>query len=190
MLLATPFPLATISLLLCQKNIWPFRRSIILSSENFADRTSRGQVLCAVIGFAICLLKNGASATRYMGFLNGYEYTIFLGPISGSKLLCLWQSQDSSLIHCNNSHLRLLPNQEIRGIQYPPALQAVWPLLVPIRHQRASRGIIPCRRDPTATKPCISDQPWGQRALSKLHRFCIPRMARRARILGVSHSLL
>ena len=46
-----------------------------------ADQIRRGQILCALLGFAICPWKIEASASRFLGFLNGY--TIFLGPISG-----------------------------------------------------------------------------------------------------------
>ena len=46
----------------------------------------RGQLLCAIIGFAVCPWKIEASATRFLAFSQGFTVP-FLGPISG-VLLC------------------------------------------------------------------------------------------------------
>jgi nucleobase:cation symporter-1, NCS1 family len=44
----------------------------------------RGQILCAVLGFAITPWQIQAKATRFLAFLNGYS--VFLGPLVGVLL--------------------------------------------------------------------------------------------------------
>jgi NCS1 family nucleobase:cation symporter-1 len=44
----------------------------------------RGQILCALLGFAITPWQIQAKATRFLAFLNGYS--VFLGPLVGILL--------------------------------------------------------------------------------------------------------
>ena len=65
-----------------------YEPSVILSRpfrRKYTNFSRRGQFLCALLGFIICPWKIEASASRFLGFLNGY--TIFLGPISGGMIL-------------------------------------------------------------------------------------------------------
>ncbi|TKA41757.1 hypothetical protein B0A54_08183 [Friedmanniomyces endolithicus] len=48
----------------------------------------RGQIICAMLGFAICPWLIQAKATRFLAFLNGY--TVFLGPLIGLLLSDYW----------------------------------------------------------------------------------------------------
>jgi nucleobase:cation symporter-1, NCS1 family len=48
----------------------------------------RGQLLCAVLGWAICPWLLQAKAARFFAFLNGY--TVFLGPLMGVLLADYW----------------------------------------------------------------------------------------------------
>lgn len=48
----------------------------------------RGQIVCAVLGFAICPWLIQAKAERFLGFLNGY--TVFLGPLIGILVADYW----------------------------------------------------------------------------------------------------
>ncbi|TKA68324.1 hypothetical protein B0A55_08546 [Friedmanniomyces simplex] len=48
----------------------------------------RGQIICAMLGFAICPWLIQAKAQRFLAFLNGY--TVFLGPLIGLLLSDYW----------------------------------------------------------------------------------------------------
>ncbi|KAI6990157.1 hypothetical protein KC332_g6491 [Hortaea werneckii] len=48
----------------------------------------RGQIVCAVLGFAICPWLIQAKADRFLAFLNGY--TVFLGPLIGLLVSDYW----------------------------------------------------------------------------------------------------
>ena len=48
----------------------------------------RGQIICAILGFAICPWLIQARAGRFLAFLNGY--TVFLGPLIGILLSDYW----------------------------------------------------------------------------------------------------
>ncbi|KAK4556780.1 hypothetical protein LTR86_006351 [Recurvomyces mirabilis] len=48
----------------------------------------RGQIICAILGFAICPWLIQAKAQRFLGFLNGY--TVFLGPLIGLLVSDYW----------------------------------------------------------------------------------------------------
>ena len=48
----------------------------------------RGQIVCAILGFAICPWLIQAKAERFLGFLNGY--TVFLGPLIGILVADYW----------------------------------------------------------------------------------------------------
>lgn len=48
----------------------------------------RGQIICAILGFAICPWLIQAKAERFLGFLNGY--TVFLGPLIGVIVADYW----------------------------------------------------------------------------------------------------
>lgn len=48
----------------------------------------RGQIVCAILGFAICPWLIQARAARFLAFLNGY--TVFLGPLIGLILSDYW----------------------------------------------------------------------------------------------------
>ena len=48
----------------------------------------RGQIICAILGFAICPWLLQAKAERFLGFLNGY--TVFLGPLIGVLIADYW----------------------------------------------------------------------------------------------------
>ena len=48
----------------------------------------RGQVICAILGFAICPWLIQAKAERFLSFLNGY--TVFLGPLIGVLISDYW----------------------------------------------------------------------------------------------------
>ena len=48
----------------------------------------RGQIICAMLGFAICPWLIQAKAQRFLGFLNGY--TVFLGSLIGVLLSDYW----------------------------------------------------------------------------------------------------
>ncbi|KAI6964289.1 hypothetical protein D0869_02466 [Hortaea werneckii] len=48
----------------------------------------RGQIICAVLGFAICPWLIQAKADRFLAFLNGY--TVFLGPLIGLLVSDYW----------------------------------------------------------------------------------------------------
>lgn len=48
----------------------------------------RGQIICAILGFAICPWLLQAKATRFLAFLDGY--TVFLGPLIGLLLSDYW----------------------------------------------------------------------------------------------------
>ena len=53
----------------------------------------RGQIVCAILGFAICLWLIQAKAERFLGFLNGY--TVFLGPLIGVLVAGYWLLRES-----------------------------------------------------------------------------------------------
>ena len=48
----------------------------------------RGQIVCAMLGFAICPWLIQARAARFLNFLNGY--TVFLGPLIGVLISDYW----------------------------------------------------------------------------------------------------
>ncbi|KAK4973659.1 hypothetical protein LTR42_005648 [Elasticomyces elasticus] len=48
----------------------------------------RGQIVCAILGFAICPWLIQAKAARFLAFLNGY--TVFLGPLIGLLVSDYW----------------------------------------------------------------------------------------------------
>ncbi|KAK3634341.1 hypothetical protein LTR56_015375 [Elasticomyces elasticus] len=48
----------------------------------------RGQIICAILGFAICPWLIQAKAARFLAFLNGY--TVFLGPLIGLLVSDYW----------------------------------------------------------------------------------------------------
>lgn len=48
----------------------------------------RGQVVCAILGFAICPWLIQAKAASFLAFLNGY--TVFLGPLIGLLVSDYW----------------------------------------------------------------------------------------------------
>lgn len=48
----------------------------------------RGQIICAILGFAICPWLIQAKAQRFLSFLNGY--TVFLGPLVGVLVSDYW----------------------------------------------------------------------------------------------------
>ncbi|KAK5710785.1 hypothetical protein LTR17_018701 [Elasticomyces elasticus] len=48
----------------------------------------RGQIICAILGFAICPWLIQAKAARFLAFLNGY--TVFLGPLIGLLISDYW----------------------------------------------------------------------------------------------------
>jgi len=48
----------------------------------------RGQIICAILGFAICPWLIQAKAQRFLGFLSGY--CVFLGPLVGLLVSDYW----------------------------------------------------------------------------------------------------
>ncbi|MCJ1458232.1 hypothetical protein MMC28_008603 [Mycoblastus sanguinarius] len=79
------FAFAMIGTSIPRRNTIPFGNDMMALFPKYMS-LRRGQLLCAVLGFAICPWKIEASASRFLGFLNGYSAP-FLGPVSG-VLLC------------------------------------------------------------------------------------------------------
>lgn len=61
--------------------------SMMLIPRRFVN-IRRGQIICAILGFAICPWLLQAKATRFFAFLNGY--TVFLGPLVGLLVSDYW----------------------------------------------------------------------------------------------------
>lgn len=65
----------------------PNERFIILTHRRVIN-IRRGQIICAILGFAICPWLIQARAARFLAFLDGY--TVFLGPLIGLLISDYW----------------------------------------------------------------------------------------------------
>lgn len=86
--------------------------------------------------------------------------------------------------------VRLLLREKIQWLQYLPALQTHWPLLVHSGYQRSSSRGVHCRYGPTAPRSRLPNQPRDQRGVTQLCGFHRSGLARGAPIFGVSHQRL
>ena len=68
-------------------NSIPFANDLMGLFPKFIN-IRRGQIICAILGFAICPWLIQAKAARFLAFLNGY--TVFLGPLIGILLSDYW----------------------------------------------------------------------------------------------------